>query len=104
MNTKAILATLFHSTYLMKIGWTLIASSVIILATGMEEHMDALITAIPSTLSVVVGIILILRGQKKLHIDVNNRLSQLLTQTSKASHAEGVEQERAEERERQEGK
>ncbi len=53
-----------------------------------DAVMVALIAAIPSTIGALVG----LRNKRdirQLHLDVNGRLTELLEQTARASHAEG---------------
>jgi len=50
-------------------------------------------TLITSLIS-LAGVLVINRKQKQLTISVDGRLSQLLALTAKASHAEGVVQER----------
>ncbi len=80
---------------LVKLGWILIGSTpFIVLAEITATHIDALIAAIPPTLSVCIGFWLLMRGQQKLHMTVNSRLTQLLKLTKKNAHAAGVKEQK----------
>ena len=65
-----------------------------------EPVIVAIIVAIPSTIGVVRG----WRNPTKLdsiHLDINSRIDQLVRASKAESKAEGMAQERVEERERQ---
>jgi len=59
-----------------------------------DAVLVAIVAAIPGTLSVLVS----LRNKRdirELHLAVNSRLTELLEQTAKASHAEGRAERRS---------
>lgn len=83
-----------------KIGAFFIGIMPFMLAAEVDNHINALIAAIPPTLAVIVGVFALRRGQKVLMVNLDGRMEQLLKVTGVASKAEGKEEERGEARER----
>lgn len=68
----------------------------------MESHVNAIITAIPPTLAVIVGVVALRKGQKTMMVNIDGRMEQLLAVTKTAAISEGKETERVEARDRRE--
>lgn len=88
------------STIIGKIGAFFVASAPVILAVEMKNHVDAMITAIPPTMAVIVGVFALKKGQTRMFVRMDGHLSELLEINKKASKSEGKEEERVEARER----
>ena len=72
-----------------------------------EAVKVALIVSIAPTLAAIFGMVISIKNRSKLDqlsVNINGRLSELLEVSKRANHAEGMAQERKEERERQNGK
>lgn len=98
----AALKTTFHG----KIGLTIASSLWVAFTTvAVTEALQgqvivALITAAPPTAAVIVAMIALARGQTAMHRQMNSRLDELVEAKRGVARAEGVEQERSEERQR----
>lgn len=77
-------------------------AAVAIEETFRGQLIIALIAALPPTGAVVVALIALMRGQEKMHKSLDGKLSELVQAKGEVAHAQGVQQERSEERERQE--
>jgi hypothetical protein len=105
LPTFIALKTILHG----KIGFVVATSAwVAFAALAITEALQgqiivALITAIPPTGAVVVTAIALLRGQRAMHLQMNSRLDELVEARRGVARAEGVEQERSEERNRRTG-
>jgi hypothetical protein len=69
-----------------------------------EPLILALVTSVPPTLAALATLVVALRGEKKIekvHKATNSLTDRLLAATRIASHAEGVESERARQADRE---
>lgn len=83
-----------------KLGAFLIGAAPLIFAVEMESHIDAIISAIPPTIAVIIGVISLRKGQKTLMVSVDGKMEQLLQVTKKEAHSAGMTEERKDEQAR----
>jgi hypothetical protein len=96
----SIIWTVIKTTVIGKIGAGLVALAPILAIIGASNHLDSLLTSLPSVLTVIAGVLAILKGQRDLHLTMNSRLDELVSAVKKSSFAEGeqAERDRAEEK------
>jgi len=96
MIHPSIIALIVKKTVIGKIGALLIGASPFVLAVEMHSHIDALIAAVPPTMAVIVGVLALRKGQAKMFIQMDGRMSQLIESKEKIALSEGKQESRAE--------
>lgn len=101
MISLAIVKTLFSGKLGQLFLWSLpVFTTVAVTEAFVGQIIVALIAAIPPTAAVIITLVVLARGQGKMHKSLDGKLTELVQAKTDVARAEGKQEERTEERDR----